>query len=88
MVTELMKQPQYNPLQVNEMAVTLFSVNRGYFDDVPVEKALAFESALRAYMKSKYGALMDSLEKSKDLSADDEKALAAAVEDFKKNGAY
>ncbi len=88
LVTELMKQPQYQPLQVNEMAVTLFAVNKGYYDDVPVEKALAFELALRAYLKSKYAALMDSIEKTKDLSADDEKALTAAVEDFKKNGAY
>jgi F-type H+-transporting ATPase subunit alpha len=88
MVTELMKQPQYQPLQVNEMALTLFSVSKGYYDDVPVEKALAFESALRAYAKSKYGALMDRIEKSKDLSADDEKELVAAIEDFKKNGAY
>jgi F-type H+-transporting ATPase subunit alpha len=54
MVTELMKQPQYQPLQVNEMALTLFSVSKGYYDDVPVEKALAFETALRAYAKSKY----------------------------------
>ncbi len=88
LVTELMKQPQYQPLQVNEMAVTLFAVSKGYCDDVPVEKALAFESALRAYLKSKYAPLMDSLERQKDLSADDEKALTAAIEDFKKNGAY
>src|SRR5512141_1422375 len=88
LVTELMKQAQYSPLQVNEMAVTLFTVNRGYYDDVPVEKALPFEAALRAYLKSKYAALMDSLEKTKDLSAADEQALTAAVEDFKKNGAY
>ena len=88
LVTELMKQPQYEPLQVNEMAVTLFAVNKGYYDDVPVDKALAFESALRAYLKSKYAALMANIEKTKDLSAEDEKALSAAVEDFKKNGAY
>ena len=48
LVTELMKQPQYQPLPVAEMALTLFAVNKGYFDDVPVEKALAFEAALRA----------------------------------------
>jgi len=88
MVTELMKQPQYQPLQVAEMAVTLFSVTKGYYDDVPIERALAFEAALRAYLKSKYTALMDNIEKVKDLSADDEKALTAAIEDFKKNGAY
>src|SRR5499425_1793578 len=88
LVTELMKQPQYSPLSVAEQALTLFAVNRGYYDDVPVEKALGFETALRAFMKSKYRALTDKIESTKDLSADDEKALAAAVEDFKKNGAY
>ncbi len=88
LVTELMKQPQYEPLQVNEMAVTLFAVTKSYYDDVPVPRALAFETALRAYLKSKYAALMDNIEKAKDLSPDDEKALAAAIEDFKKNGAY
>jgi F-type H+-transporting ATPase subunit alpha len=88
LVTELMKQPQYRPLQVNEMALTLFAVNRGYFDDVPVEKALAFEAALRQFMKSKYASIMDKIESTKDMSADEEKALAAAIEDFKKTGTF
>ncbi|HSQ82782.1 MAG TPA: F0F1 ATP synthase subunit alpha [Casimicrobiaceae bacterium] len=88
MVTELMKQPQYQPLQVNEMALTLFGVNRGYYDDVPVEKALAFETALRQFMKTKYASIMDKMEQTKDMSADDEKALAAAIDDFKKTGTY
>src|SRR5512136_2244236 len=44
LVTELMKQPQYQPLAVWEMALTLFAVNRGYYDDISVEKALAFEA--------------------------------------------
>src|SRR5438874_1618283 len=88
LVTELMKQPQYHPLQVNEIALTLFAVNRGYFDDVPVEKALAFETALRQFMKSKYASIMDTIEPTNDLSADDEKALAAAIDDFKKTGSF
>jgi F-type H+/Na+-transporting ATPase subunit alpha len=88
LVTEIMKQPQYQPLQVNEMALTLFAVNRGYLDDVPVDKALAFEAALRQFMKSKYAPIMDSIEQTKDMSADDEKALAAAIDDFKKTGTY
>src|SRR5215216_4586310 len=57
MVTELMKQPQYEPLQVWEMALTLFAVNNGYFDDVPVAKALAAEAALRSHVKTKFGEL-------------------------------
>ncbi len=88
LVTELMKQPQYRPLQVNEMALTLFAVNRGYFDDVPVDKVLAFEGAVTQYMKSQQPALMARIEDTKDLTADDEKALAAAIEDFKKTGTY
>jgi F-type H+-transporting ATPase subunit alpha len=88
MVTELMKQPQYQPLQVWEMAVTLFAVNNGYFDDVDVKKALAFEKALRDFLKTRYQALTASIESSKDLSQDDEAKLHAAIGDFKKSGAY
>ena len=88
MVTELMKQPQYSPASVAEQAITLFAVNQGYFDDVEVKRSLAFEAALRAHVKSKYKELFDRIEATKDLSAGDEKSLAAAIEDFKKNGAY
>jgi F-type H+-transporting ATPase subunit alpha len=87
-VTEVMKQPQFQPLSVSEMALTLFAVNGGYMDDVDNRKILAFEAALRAFMKDKYGALMDRIEKSKDLDGEAEKQLAAALDDFKKNGAY
>jgi F-type H+-transporting ATPase subunit alpha len=88
LVTELMKQPQYSPLSVAEQAITLFGVNKGYFDGVEVKRALAFEGALRSHVKSKYKDLFDRIESTKDLTADDEKALVAAIEDFKKNGAY
>jgi F-type H+-transporting ATPase subunit alpha len=88
MVTELMKQPQYHPLSVAEQAVTLFGANRGYFDDVPVDKALSFEAALRQFVKSKYAELFNRIETSKDLPEADEKALASAIEDFKKTGSF
>jgi F-type H+-transporting ATPase subunit alpha len=88
MVTELMKQPQYQPLQVWEMALTLFAVNNGYFDDVEVPKALACERAMRDYVKSKAGDLVDRIESTKDLSKDDEGKLHEAIKDFKKNGSY
>ncbi len=88
MVTELMKQVQYAPMSVAEMAVTLLAANKGYLDDVPVNKALAFESALQSFLKSKYKSLIDNIEATKDLSGDDEKALSAAIEDFKATNAY
>jgi F-type H+-transporting ATPase subunit alpha len=88
LVTELMKQLQYSPMSISEMAVTLFSVNKGYFDDVPVPKALAFETALHANLKSKNKSLMDAIDTSKDLSADNEKLLSAAIEEFKATAVY
>ncbi len=88
LVTELMKQPQYEPLQVWQMALVLFGVNNGYFDDVDVKKALACEKAMQAYIKDKFGALIDRIEKTADLSKEDEVELHAAVKDFKKNGSY
>jgi len=88
MVTELMKQPQYQPLQVWEMALTLFAVNNGYFDDVDVKKALAAERSMRDYIKDKYTAVCDRVESTKDLSKEDETALHEAVKDWQKNGTY
>ncbi|HUL19447.1 MAG TPA: F0F1 ATP synthase subunit alpha, partial [Steroidobacteraceae bacterium] len=88
MVTELMKQPQYQPLQVWEMALTLFAVNNGYFDDIDVKKALAAEKSMRDHVKTKYAALVKAMEDKKDLAAEDEKSLRAAIEDWKKNGSY
>ena len=88
MVTEVMKQPQYQPLQVWEMALTLFAVNNGYFDDIEVKKALAAEKSMRDYLKDKYATIVKNMEDKKDLSADEEKALKAAIEDWKKNASY
>jgi F-type H+-transporting ATPase subunit alpha len=82
-----MKQPQYSPMSVADMAVSLFTVNNGYFDDVDVKRVLAFESALHQYLRQKYGALMDTIETKKELDADGEKQLNAAIQDFKKTWA-
>jgi F-type H+-transporting ATPase subunit alpha len=83
-----MKQPQYSPMSVADQALTLFAVNKGYFDDVEVKKALAFESGMRQHLHAKFKGLVDRIESSKDLTAEDEKNLAEALDDFKRNGAY
>lgn len=87
-VTELMKQPQFHPLQVWEEAITLFALNNGYFDDVAVDQALKVEAAMRNYIKEHYRELVDRIESQKALSQEDSDALKAAMDDFKKNGAY
>src|SRR5579872_1159427 len=62
MVTELMKQPQYQPLQVWEMALVLFAVNNNFFDDIDEKKALSAEKSLRDYVKEKYGDLVKRIQ--------------------------
>jgi F-type H+-transporting ATPase subunit alpha len=88
MVTELMKQPQYHPLQVWEQAVTLFAANGGHFDDIDIKQALPAERALREFLRSKHAALVERIESTKDLSKEDEAALEAAIKEFKQSGAY
>ncbi|MFM1826965.1 MAG: hypothetical protein RLY67_346 [Pseudomonadota bacterium] len=88
LVTELMKQPQYQPLKIWEMALTLFAVNNNYMDDVEVIKAGAFERALRDHIAQKHKALTEAIENDRDLSSDNEAKLRSAIEEFKKTGAY
>ena len=88
MVTELMKQPQYEPLQVWEMALTLFSVNSGFFDDVDVKKALAAEKSIRDFIKGKYPDVVKRIEDTKDLSKEDEEKLQAALKEWKTTATY
>ncbi|MFZ4535215.1 F0F1 ATP synthase subunit alpha [Propionivibrio sp.] len=83
LVTELMKQPQYSPLAVSEMAITLHAVNKGLFDDVEVKKALDVEKQMQSFVKEKYAALVSKIETSKELDAEGEQLLTKAIEEFK-----
>ncbi|HEU4851946.1 MAG TPA: F0F1 ATP synthase subunit alpha [Telluria sp.] len=87
-VTELLKQQQYSPLSISLMAVSLFAVNKGFLDDVEVKKVLPFEAALHTFMKTSHAPLLAKIEETKALDKDGEAALAAAIGDFKKAGAF
>ncbi len=87
-VVELLKQPQYQPLQVWELAVSLYAANNGYLDDVDVAKILSFEKSLKEFLKSKHADLVGRIEDTKELSKDDDAKLAEAIKDFKKNGSF
>jgi F-type H+-transporting ATPase subunit alpha len=87
-VVELLKQPQYQPAQVWQMAVSLYAVNNGYLDDLEVGQILGFEKGLHAHLLSKQAALVESIESKKDLGKDDEALLKDAIAEFKKSGAY
>ncbi|MGB7182679.1 MAG: F0F1 ATP synthase subunit alpha [Burkholderiaceae bacterium] len=88
MVTELMKQAQYQPLKVSDMALTLFAANEGYFDDIEVGKALSAEKAMRDFAKAEYASLMSTIEKDKKYSPEIEKQLHEMMKAFKAKGSY
>lgn len=87
-VMEILKQPQYTPMSVAQMAVSLFAVDRGYLDDIDLDQVGAFESAMQEYMSSKYSSLMDSINAAPDFNEEVEAKLKKAVGDFKANGAW
>ncbi len=87
-VTELMKQGQYQPLSVPEMAVSLFTANEGYLDDVEVERVTELEKALHEYMHSQQKDLMDKIASELKLTDEIQEGLHAALKDFKEKHAY
>ncbi|MCB1857513.1 MAG: F0F1 ATP synthase subunit alpha [Gammaproteobacteria bacterium] len=84
-VTELMKQSQYSPLTVAEMAVSLFAANEGYLDDVDANKVVDFESALHGYMRSSQKELLDRISETGDYDDEIKQAFDNALKDFKAN---
>ena len=72
-------------MTIGAMAVSLFSVNEGYIDDVEVDKVVDFEAALQAYMKSSHGDLLDKIIETADYNDEIEAALHEALKDFKAN---
>jgi F-type H+-transporting ATPase subunit alpha len=87
-VMEVMKQSQYSPMSVAQMAVSLFAVDRGYLDDVDLGKAADFERALQDYMSSKKSDLIESINSDPKWDDDVEEKLKAAIDEFKANHAW
>ena len=82
-VTELMKQSQYAPMSVAQIAVSLFAANEGFVDDVAVNKVRDFEDAMQAYLKAEQGALMDKINATGDYNDEIQAALRDALKTFK-----
>jgi len=87
-VMELMKQSQYSPLSVGEMAVSLYAATQGYIDDVELKKVVDFEAALQSHLKSNYSSLIEKIDETGDYNDEIEGEIKKAVEDFKSNGVW
>ena len=82
-VTELMKQGQYSPMSVSEMGVSLFAATQGFLEDVEVDKVLAFETALLAYMHEVHGDFMKEIDETGAYNDDIVETMKSAITKFK-----
>jgi F-type H+-transporting ATPase subunit alpha len=86
--TEVMKQKQYAPMSVAEMALTIYAVNNGHMDKVPLNKIVDFEAGLQAFAKSSHKQVVDSINANPKLSKENEAGLKLVIEAFLATGTY
>ena len=83
-IKEMLKQPQYKPMPVEYQVIIIYAVTKKYVLDVPVDKILDFQEGLFALIDTKYPQIPESIKASKVLDDETEKALIAAIQEFKK----
>jgi len=87
-VTELMKQKQYLPLSVAQLAITLYAAEKGYLDDLPIAQILPFEKALHGHFASNYAEWVKAANDKSDWNDAIEGTLKKGIEEFKKTGSW
>ncbi|MCL5675578.1 MAG: F0F1 ATP synthase subunit alpha [Patescibacteria group bacterium] len=83
-MTELLKQPQFAPMPVQEQVVLLWAGNNGYLDEIPVEKVSEYENKFLEYIRTVQAKILQEINKVKKIDENTEKLLKKAAEDFKK----
>ena len=79
-IREILKQPQYKPMPVENQVVIIYAATKKYLIDVPVDDILRFEEELFNYIETKYPEILESIRKTKEMTEDNEKALIKAIE--------
>src|SRR3954466_2133588 len=83
-LTELLKQPQFSPLKMEEQVVVIYAGVNGYLDPIPVNRVRAFEDGLLSLVRNKNADLLDDIRKTSDLTSDTEKKLKSVVDGYAK----
>jgi F-type H+/Na+-transporting ATPase subunit alpha len=83
-LTELLKQPQFAPLKIEEQVVVIYAGVNGYLDPLPVSSVERFEAELLRYMRDRHPEILDTIREKKELSDETTKQLKAAVDSFAK----
>jgi F-type H+-transporting ATPase subunit alpha len=84
-LTELLKQPQFSPLKVEEQVAVIFAGVNGYIDAIPVNRVTAFEAGLLASLRADHKAILDGIRDKRELTDDLNGRLKKAVETFAKS---
>src|SRR5690606_29184238 len=84
-VTELMKQLQYAPLSIAEMAISLYAVNEGFLDDVDFKKVVSFEAGLHSYFKGSHAELYKTINDNADYNDEVAAGMRSVIEQYKKS---
>ncbi len=84
-LTELLKQPQFSPLKMEEQVAVIWAGTNGYLDALPLNKVRSFEDGLLSTLRGKHADILDAVRSSKDLSGDTEGKLKGVVEGFAKS---
>ena len=84
-LTELLKQPQFSPLKVEEQVVVIFAGTRGYLDPLPVEAVQKFEAALLRHLRESHPSILNDIATMIEITADTEKQLVGVLDAFAKN---
>jgi F-type H+-transporting ATPase subunit alpha len=87
-ITEILKQPEYVPMPVEKQVMILYAAINGYIDDVPLDKVRDFEADFHRFMEANHPDVGKAIAKEKELTADIEKKLKAAIDEFKKGMAH
>ena len=87
-VTELMKQKQFSTMSIAEMALTLWAINKGSYEDIPVSKALAFEADFLGYVRTQHTDVLDQINQQGVMSDENEQVLTEAINTFKASRNY
>ncbi|EEG23834.1 F0F1 ATP synthase subunit alpha [Eikenella corrodens] len=87
-VTELMKQKQFSTMSIAEMALTLWAINKGSYEDIPVSKALAFEADFLGYVRTQHADVLDQINQQGVMSDENEQVLTEAINTFKASRNY
>jgi F-type H+-transporting ATPase subunit alpha len=87
-VTEILKQPQYQPMPVEQQVMIIFAATNGYLDDIPLDKVKEAEASFHLFMSSNHPEIGRALGETQDLSDETTQALKSAIEEWKRTSAF